>query len=130
MEIAWLPEPERHPLWTEILRLLERGVFSPQAVIDTNDWVWIIYDGPVLRAAATTRLHEDGEACLLLAGGHRFQEWIGLLDETVAKWARSGGANRLTMRGRRGWERFAKRFGWRALGLDDDGLIQFQKDIG
>jgi hypothetical protein len=129
MQVSWLPEPERHPLWADILRLLEPGNYGPHPVIDTSDWVWIIYDGPVLYAAATTRLHGDGEASLLLAGGHRFQEWIGLLDETVSKWARSGGANRLTMRGRVGWRRYARRFGWEALGQDNDNLTIFEKDL-
>ncbi len=65
----------------------------------------------------------------MLAGGHRFQEWIGLLDETVSDWARNGGAKKLTMRGRMGWARFAKRFGWVALGTDTDNLMIFEKDL-
>ncbi len=130
MQIAWLPEPERHPLWSDIVRLLEPGNIGIESVIDTDDWVWIIFDGPVLHAAATTRIYRDGTARLMLAGGANLQRWIGLLDETVSDWARKGGATRLTMRGRNGWARFAKRFGWVALGHDEDNLMIFEKDLG
>ena len=130
MQVSWLPEPERHPLWADILRLLrpaaEYGGIDPY---DPGDWVWIIYDGTVLYGAAVTRLLPGDEAELRLAGGGCFQRWIGLLDGAVSDWARRGGAYRLTMRGRRGWSRFASRFGWVALGHDDNNLMMFSKEL-
>lgn len=130
MQISWLPEPEDHPLWPDILRLLQPA--ADIGIIDAYepcDWVWIIYDGPTLYAAATTRLLKGDEAELRLAGGGHFKEWIGLLDETVSDWARRGLAHKLTMRGRKGWARFAERFGWVALGNDDQGRAMFSKNL-
>jgi hypothetical protein len=130
MEIAWLPEPERHLLWADILRLLQPAAeYGGIDAYEPGDWVWIIYDGTVLYGAAVTRLLPGDEAELRLAGGSCSMTWMGLLDETVSGWARDGGAHRLTMRGRVGWRRYAKRFGWEALGHDDNNLAMFSKEL-
>ena len=110
--------------------MLEPGVFGDFEVFEPGDIVWMIFDGTVAYGAAITRLlHGGDEAELRLAGGARFSEWIGPLDETVTAWARDCGAYRLTMRGRKGWKRFAKRYGWTDLGQADDGLTIFAKDL-
>ena len=96
---------------------------------EPGDWVWIIYEGPLLVAAAVTRIWPGDEAELRLAGGCRSNDWMGLLDGAVSGWARDGGAHRLTMRGRKGWARFAARFGWVALGTDHDGLTIYTKEL-
>ncbi len=130
MEISWLPEPEGHPLWPEILAMLAPAArFGGIDPYEPGDWVWIIYQGPLLAAAAVTRIWPGDEAELRLAGGCRSNDWMGLLDGTVSDWARSGGAHKLTMRGRKGWARFAARFGWVALGTDDDGLTIYAKEL-
>ncbi len=130
MDISWLPEPEDHPLWPDILRLLEPAArLGAIDAYDPKDWVWIIYDGPTLYGAATTRLWPGDEAELRLAGGTRFHEWTGLLDETVSDWARRALAHKLTMRGRKGWSRFAAKFGWVRLGTDDQNRMMFEKEL-
>lgn len=128
MQIAWLPEPESHPLWPEMLRLLKPAAeFGGMPVRDEDELVWIIYNGPILYAVATTLLWDDGEAELRLAGGHCHRKWAGLLSETVSAWAKSAGAKRLTGRGRRGWSRYARELGWSRLGEDEDGRLIFEK---
>ncbi len=131
MKISWLPEPEGHALWPVMLDLLQPAATLGQidAFEPGRDWVWIIYDGSTLYGVAVTRLWAGDEAELRLAGGYRFKDWIGLLDKAVSDWARQGGAHKLTMRGRRGWARFAKRFGWIALGSDDAGRAMFEKEL-
>lgn len=130
MQISWLPEPEKHPLWPAILSLLQPAADYGDAPVRCDDeLVWIIYDGPVLYAAATTLLWDDGEAELRLAGGHRHKEWAGLLSETVSAWAKSAGAKKLTGRGRRGWSRYARELGWSRLGEDEDGRLIFEKEL-
>lgn len=94
--------------------------------------MWIAFEGPTVFAAATTILWDDGEAELRLAGGCRHKEWVRPLDETVSAWAKSAGADRLTMRGRKGWARYARELGWVALGeLAEDGRTGriYQKEL-
>jgi len=113
-----------------MLRLLEPA--AQYGGIDTyepGDWVWIIYDGPILYGAAVTRLLPGDEAELRLAGGSRSMKWAELLDGVVSDWARTGGAHRLTSRGRRGWARFAKRFGWSPLGQDHENRHMWTKEL-
>lgn len=130
MEVSYVPEPERHPLWPAMLELLE-----PAAEIggidawEPGDLVWIAYDGPVLFGVATTRLLPGDEAELRLVGGARLRRWVGLADEVVGQWARDCGAYRLTARGRDGWARYAPRLGWVALGKDDEGRMLFEKEL-
>jgi hypothetical protein len=125
-----LPEPEEHPLWSHIKELLEPAAkYGGIPIRDSDEFVWIAFDGPTVFAAATTLLWNDGEAELRLAGGARHKEWIGPLHEAVSDWAKRSGATRLTMRGRKGWGRYARPFGWVALGTDHDGLTIYEKAL-
>jgi hypothetical protein len=127
--VSYLPDPEQHPLWDGI-----RGLLKPAAdygeipVFGPGECVWIAFDGPTVFAAATTLLWDDGEAELRLAGGYRHREWVGELDATITAWAKSAGASRITMRGRRGWERYARRFGWVRTGTED-GRVLYEKRL-
>jgi hypothetical protein len=130
VELSYLPDAERHPLWPDLYRLLKPAAdYGGIPVKDEDELVWIAYDGPTVFGAATTLLWDDGEAELRIAGGARFREWMGLLDEAVSAWARDCGAKKLTMRGRKGWVRYARTFGWVVLGTDHDGLTIFEKEL-
>jgi hypothetical protein len=130
VNVSYLPDPQQRADWGLIEALLQPAVDDGQETFDPDiDVCWAIYDGGTLYGAATTRLRLDGDAELRLAGGHEFRRWIGLLDETVTNWARDAAASRLMMRGRKGWARFAERFGWDASGIDDDGKELFSKDL-
>lgn len=131
IELAWLPEPERHPLYPEIVRLLEPAAkLGGVPVREPGDLVWLIYAGPVLLAAVTTLLWDDGVAEVRLAGGARHRDWATALDETMTRWARASGAKRLTMRGRKGWDRYARQHKWNAAGKDRRGHTIYEKELG
>lgn len=119
MQIAYLPEPERHPLWGEIERLLKAAAqFGGIAVRDDDELVWIAFEGPVLFGAATTFL--DGQdAQIRCVAGKRFKDWGRSMESALCAWARDCGAARLTARGRKGWARVYRAFGWVALGNDE-----------
>jgi hypothetical protein len=118
--VSYLPDPESHPLWNGIRELLRPAAeYGGIPIKDEDELVWVAIDGPTIFAAATTLLWNDGEAELRLAGGARHREWIAPLDEMVSAWARDAGATRLTMRGRKGWARYARAFGWVVSGTED-----------
>ena len=124
-----MPEAEKSPLWPAIERLLRPAAdYGDIDVFEDGDLVWVAFEGPTIFAAAVTRLLGD-EAELRIAAGTRFKEWIGLLDASVSAWARDCGADKLIMRGRKGWMRFADRFGWAVLGDDHKGRMMFEKDL-
>lgn len=126
--VSSLPEPERHAFWPDVERILKPALTDDQEVFDPAiDTAWVAYSGEVIFGAATTRLRTDGIAELRLAGGARHREWVGPLDEAVTAWARLCGAHRLTMRGRKGWARYARAFGWAATDPDDEGKLVFEK---
>ena len=117
MIVSYLPDAETHRLWPQIRALLEPAAkFGSVEVECSNQVVWIAHEGGTIHAAATTLLYDNGSAELRLAGGHRHRDWAPQLSETVSAWARSAGATRLTMKGRRGWARYAHRLGWVAHG--------------
>jgi hypothetical protein len=127
--MSYLPDAEKHPLWPAIYDLLKPAAdYGDIDVHEDGDLVWIAFDGPTVFAAAVARPLGD-EAELRIAAGSRFREWMPQLDAELTAWARANGAWRLTMRGRMGWARFAKRFGWVALGHDDAGRMLFQKEL-
>jgi hypothetical protein len=98
-------------------------------ILADGECLWVAFDGQTIFGAATTILWDDGEAQLILAAGTRHREWVGELDATITQWARSAGARKLTMRGRKGWARYASRFGWVVLGPDTDGWLRYEKQF-
>jgi hypothetical protein len=123
MQVNYLPDPEQHPLWPQIRALLEPAAkFGDVAVECPNQVIWIAHEDGTVYAAATTVLYQD-EAELRLAGGYRHRDWAPQLSETVSGWAKSAGAKKLTMKGRRGWARYARVCGWVTLGKKENGMI-------
>jgi hypothetical protein len=128
MQVNYLPDAERHPLWPAISELLRPAVLDGGPVEHPDLVVWIAHENGTVFAAATTLLYEDGEAQLLLAGGCRHREWARDLSGTVSAWAKSAGATKLTCRGRKGWSRYARDCGWVTLGTDGKQTI-YQKEL-
>lgn len=126
MQVSYLPET--HPLFNEALKLLEPAAeYGGIPVRDDDEFVWVAFEGQTIFAAGTTLLWNDGEAEIRLCGGTRFREWVSEALEAVEAWARQCGAQKLTMRGRRGWARFIA--GWDCHGQDHDGLWIYEKDL-
>ena len=128
MLVSYLPNPEAHPLWNDIKALLKPAAdYGEIPVRDDDELVWIAFEDTVLFGAATTILYDDGEAEIRLAGGRHVARWIDGLN-ILESWARDAGASRLAMRGRRGWLRLVRRFGWDAVGIEDGRTI-YEKDL-
>lgn len=114
MQISTLPEPQSHPLWPQIEQALltatDAGVEAFNPAVDV---LWAAFEQDIFWGFATTRLKADlSEAELLCVAGKRFREWIGPMEAEICGWARRNGAGRLVSRGRKGWGRLARSFGW------------------
>lgn len=129
MIIAYLPDPEHHPLWPQIEALLAKGAqISLSKPYTRGEVVWLALDGETVFAAITTALTADGEAEIRNCGGARLKDWLPTCEETFCEWARNCGSDRLTMRGRKGWGRFAERLGWQPAGMDQ-GFMVYEKGL-
>ena len=129
MQVSYLPDPEHHPLWNEIRALLKPAAdFGEIPIRDSDEFVWIAFEGTALFAAGTTLLWDDGEAEIRLCGGHRHKDWVHEALALVEAWARRCDAKRLTMRGRKGWGRYVRPFGWVSLGIED-GRTLYEKAL-
>jgi hypothetical protein len=128
MIVSTLPEPERHPLWPGIYRLLQGAAarFGSPHVWEAEDLLWIVIDDRQIVAVLSTRLLEDGTAEIVNGGGHRAAEWVPLMDEKICEWARASGARSISCRGRKGWGRLSKGLGWDVTGHDMD-IVIFEK---
>jgi hypothetical protein len=128
--ISTLPEPETHPAWPEIERLLLKATAEGAQPFGEHHVLWAAIEDDIIWGVATTRLKADEtETELLCVAGTRFREWIGLMEAEMCAWSRLCGARRFVSRGRHGWGRFARQMGWDALGLDDDGKALFFKEL-
>ena len=127
MQISSLPDAHCREDWPQIEAILSTAVDADTVHDPAIDVVWIAYVGSTIFGAATTRLRSDGIAELRLIGGARFREWIGPLDEAVTGWARLCGSPKVISRGRKGWARFNRAFGWAATAQDNEHKIMFEK---
>jgi len=120
--VAYLPEPHKHPLWTDIQRLLDpTNEYGP---IDPSDeLIWIAFENDTLFGAGTTLLYDD-HAEIRLCGGFNHREWVNEAERLVTLWAKDCGARKITMRGRKGWTRYFTRLGWDVSPDDDVWLFE------
>lgn len=127
--ISWLPEPEKHPLWPDIYRMLEPAAkVGDCPVLEENDLVWIAIKGRTIVGAHTCRLLRDNRLQCVHIAGTKVREWFGPLDETLTDFARDCGAWKMISRGRKGWARVAKDYGWKVTGTED-GLMLYEKEM-
>ena len=127
--ISWLPEPEKHPLWPDIYRMLGPAAkIGDYPVMQDGDLVWIAIKDRMIVGAHTCRLLRDNRLELILTAGTGFREWFGPMEETLTEFARSCGAWKMISRGRKGWARVNKDYGWKVTG-EEDGQILFEKDL-
>lgn len=118
MRIGILPQPERHGDWEAIKALLEpAAIRGGVPVLEENEVVWAIYDGPDLMGAATARLTHDGFGEVVLVGGRDARDWIHQLDWLIGHWMRREGMTSVRAYGRKGWMRVLR--GWHVLGKDN-----------
>lgn len=127
MIVSYLPDPERHPLWPAIRELLKPAVLDDSDVLEPGELVWIAFDGPTIFGAGTTAQIDDTTAAILTVGGTRHREWVEQAEAAVSAWARANGATKLIMRGRRGWARYFRAFGW--VASQSDGRWIYEKDL-
>ena len=129
MKISYVPDPENHPLWDGIKGLLRPAAdYGEIPVRDDDEAVWIAFEGQAVFGAATTLLWDDGEAEIRCCGGRHMGRWVGLGETVLSDWARKNGARKITMRGRKGWARILRAFGWVALGIED-GRTLYEKRL-
>lgn len=123
--IGVLPDPQASPAWDHI-----KGLLKPAAhlggipVLEEYELVWIVTEGAIVIAAATTRLTED-RAEIILCGGSRASEWAAELAAIICRWATDEGATRVVITGRKGWGRL---IGWQMTG-ERDGFARFEREL-
>jgi hypothetical protein len=126
VQVSILPNPTEHVLWEGIKELLKPAAdYGEIPVFSGDETVWVAFEGQIVFAAATTIAWNDGEAEILLCSGTGLKDWISGV-ERMSAWARDCGAKRLIMRGRKGWARALRAFGWAPLGIED-GRTLYEK---
>src|SRR6476646_9622482 len=129
MQVSYLPET--HPIWDAAVELLKPAAeYGDIETHEPGDLIWVAFEKNMVFGSCCTRLLPGDEAEVRAISGTRMSEWLPQLDEAVSEWARQAGAWRLTARGRRGWLRYFRRFGWEnAPETDDAGRFIFHKEL-
>ncbi len=97
-------------------------------ILETGEQLWVVrqYKDGAFRAiaAATTQLIGDS-AEVALVGGEKSRDWIKLLDDRIAAWARDEGRSYVRAFGRRGW---AKILNWKIIG-ERGGVVAYERRL-
>lgn len=128
MKVGWLPEPERHPLWPGIYKLLKRSADRTAcSVFDAGDLLWIALDEGQIIGAATARALDPDTAELMHTAGTRIHEWAAPMESQICDWARMNGARKIVSTGRKGWRPIVEPLGWHVTAVGD--LIRYEKEL-
>jgi len=129
VRVGYLPDPEQHPAWGDIKALLDKAArVGGIEAYEPGDVVWLALDDKTIWAAMVSRFG-NGVAEIRCVGGARLNDWLPEWAHIFEEWARNCGARWLQCRGRKGWARFAKRFGWNFSHHDSEGLPVFEKEL-
>lgn len=129
MIVSFFPEAEKSEHWPAIRKLLEpaanMGGIEPK---EDQDLIWVAFDRGKVWAAFTIRL--VGQTVeVRCAGGARLFDWVRQFEEAMCAFGRDCSAACVELRGRKGWGRWATRWGWRRVDDDEDGRPVFRKEL-
>lgn len=106
---------------------IERGRLASFDVIerdvrDGRSFLWLVWDGNEVMAAAVTELSLDGEdkICTIVAcGGHDMERWGFLIGE-LEQFAMKEGCKAMRIYGRQGWKRLLPEYRTQSVVLEKE----------
>jgi hypothetical protein len=126
MIFTLIPHDHVLDIWPQVAEMLDKaarttnGRFDKLSILDElmNNTIelWVVFDDKVPVAALTTRVSPYVEYKTLSidwVGGSRMRDWIGDAMKTLKSYARDQGCRKLEGRGRSGWIRALKKYGWK-----------------
>lgn len=115
-------------LWDQAASVLVRSVATAGGKFNVHDvyakilmgeyvlWIVVDYDKEdEIVAAITTRIivYPNGTSMAMdWIGGTRMREWLPMAQEVISSYARDHGCMYLEGYGRKGWDRWLRRYGW------------------
>ncbi len=116
-------------VWTKVSDIMERSVKTAEGkykvedlypeIVDNQIVLWIVADhdrDDEIIAAITTRLIEypQGNSMAMdWIGGKRMKDWLPLAQERISHYAKIHNCKYLEGYGRRGWDRWLRKYGWK-----------------
>tara|TARA_Y100000004_G_scaffold146610_1_gene167537 strand:+ start:689 stop:1129 length:441 start_codon:yes stop_codon:yes gene_type:complete len=123
-----IPKDYASAIWPNVARVLEKSVFTAKGKYEVDDVLdcilkdelvlWVVIDtaDDEVVAAITTRLIEypQGNAMAMdWIGGTRMKEWLSMAQESISRYARDHKCKYLEGYGRKGWDRWLRKYGWK-----------------
>ena len=120
--------PHEHGLnvWPEVADMFDRatrttnGRFDKLSVLDelldNHISLWVIYEDNQPVASLTTRVvpyKQYSSLSIDWVGGNKMKHWLDEAMQTLKNYAKDQGCSRLEGRGRSGWTRALKKYGWK-----------------
>lgn len=114
-------------VWSSVAKVLKKSVGTARGKYEVDDlypllkdeelvlWVVSDQDGEVV-AAITTRLILYPQASAMAMdwiGGTRMKEWLPMAQERISEHARRHNCKYLEGYGRKGWDRWLRKYGWK-----------------
>jgi hypothetical protein len=120
--------PHEHVLnvWPDVAGMFERatrttnGRFDKLSVLDelldNHISLWVVYEDNKPVASLTTRVipyRAYKSLSIDWVGGHKMNDWLDEVMQTLKNYAKDQDCSRLEGRGRSGWTRALKKYGWK-----------------
>jgi hypothetical protein len=126
MIFTLIPHDHVLDIWPEVAEMLDKaarttdGRFDKLSIldelIDNTIELWVVFDGKVPVAALTTRVSPYVKYKALSidwVGGSRMRDWLDNAMDTLKQYAKDQGCRKLEGRGRSGWIRTLRKYGWK-----------------
>jgi hypothetical protein len=126
LQFSAVPPNGLHLIWRDVEPMLAKaidrsgGYYNTAIILDGVCrgilGLWVVLDDTKPIAVLTTRIDKMPNATVLVMdwiGGSRMKEWLPLAQNTFERYARDNGCTQLHGYGRKGWDRFLQKHGWK-----------------
>lgn len=124
MEVTLIPPEGVVPMWPKVRPFLSKTIKYTHGRYETDDilvaiynneqQLWVAFDEEGIKGVAVTSIcayPRKSALVIVFCAGTKMVEWVGLLQDTLRRFALDNNCSAIEASGRKGWSRFMRKRG-------------------